>query len=677
MSTVLSSFRLMPALLIAAAGLLTGGFASPSASATVVPDVPGFHVAGTQPAAWPDILHSFGLPKQEESSARVLVVPAGSGPAPEGLLARVRSGRILVLEGDSPTARSLGIRPTSHRVLVRTVRDIHRLSLPITWEKAVEVPVFNLPGTARVLARDRSHTAPLMAEIRHGAGSVLWVAVSPGPQGFERFPFLLQALSEMGLRPPFESRRLWAFFDCAFQRDRSPDDLAREWRRMGLAAIHVGAWDFFEPNSADEGRLRGLIEACHREGILVYAWLELPHVSTTFWARYPQWREKTARLKDAEVDWRLLMNLANPDCRRAVVKGIRGTLERFDWDGVNFAELYFDGVEGIRKPSEFTPLNQDVRREVRRAYGFDPMELFNGRKQDPEKLRAFLDYRADLAARLQELWIDELEKMRSEKPHLDLVLTHVDDRFDTSMRDAIGADAARLLKALENHDLTFIIEDPCTLWSLGPKRYTEIAARYRTLTPRQDRLGVDINIVRRNRAYPTRQQTGVELAQLIHTAAKAFPTVMFYYTGSITPLDAPLLPAASAVVTRCEQTGDGLLIEAPFDVDVRWSGAATIDGREWPVRNGEWLRVPAGSHILRPAATGPTPLVTDFTGNLENAATRPGGVEITYSSQSRAFARLNRRPSRLLVDGKEAVLDLSGENVVRLPRGRHTALVVW
>ena len=297
------------------------------------------------------------------------------------------------------------------------------------------------------------------------------------------------------------------------------------------------------------------------------------------------------------------MNLTNPDCQRAVIEGIRSTLERFDWDGVNFAELYFDGVEGIKNLEEFTPLNSDVRREVQRAYGFDPAELFRGGQPDAKKLRIFLDYRVDLAVRLQELWIDELEKMRVAKPHLDLVLTHVDDRFDTTMHDAIGADAARLLNMLDHHELTFIIEDPCTVWHLGPKRYVEIAACYRPLTPRQDRLGVDINFVKRERAYPTAQQTGVELAQLIHTAAESFPTVMFYYTGSITPLDAPLLPIASAVVTRCERSEGGLLIESPYGVGVRWLGPVTLDGQNWPVRDKERVWVPAGKHIVRPAAT--------------------------------------------------------------------------
>ena len=61
--------------------------------------------------------------------------------------------------------------------------------------------------------------------------------------------------------------------------------------------------------------LKQLIEACHRNAILVYAWLELPHVSEKFWADHPEWREKTGVGQDAQLDWRKLMNLQNPDCR--------------------------------------------------------------------------------------------------------------------------------------------------------------------------------------------------------------------------------------------------------------------------------------------------------------------------------------------------------------------------
>ena len=35
--------------------------------------------------------------------------------------------------------------------------------------------------------------------------------------------------------------------------------------------------------------------------------------------------------------------------------------------------------------------------------------------------------------------------MRERKPWLDIVLTHIDDRFEPGVRDALGADVARTL----------------------------------------------------------------------------------------------------------------------------------------------------------------------------------------------------------------------------------------
>src|SRR5258708_11691710 len=85
---------------------------------------------------------------------------------------------------------------------------------------------------------------------------------------------------------------------------------------------------------------------------------------------------------------------------------------------------------------------------------------------------------------MQEEWIGEIEKVGPTRPELDFVLTHVDDRFDTGMKDAIGADVTRILPQLETHDFTFLIEDPATVWNLGPQRYPETAKRYEPLTQR-------------------------------------------------------------------------------------------------------------------------------------------------------------------------------------------------
>ena len=135
---------------------------------------------------------------------------------------------------------------------------------------------------------------------------------------------------------------------------------------------------------------------------------------------------------------------------------------------------------------------------------------------------------------MQEDWLDTVESFRQFRPDLDIVLTHVDDRFDTGMKDSIGADAARVLPLLDHHSFSFLIEDPATVWNLGPQRYPEIAKRYQPLTPHTDKLAIDINIVDRYQdVYPTKQQTGTELFELVHMASTAFPRVALYFENSI------------------------------------------------------------------------------------------------------------------------------------------------
>ena len=646
-----------------------------------IPDITGFHIAGGGSGGWSNILRCLGLRERPAAEARVFVVPEKASGASQEWLARLAGGAVLILEGASPLATELGFRARSLRVRLQAVRDERHREIPIVWEDPVVAPVFDVPGDARVFCRARRGGAPLVAGLRRGSGAVLWVAVPPGQQGYERFPFLPHALVELGVQPPFESRRLGAFFDAAYRLRDDPDSLARSWRDGGIASLHVGAWQYFEPDPDGDAYLRKLIAACHRHNILVYAWLELPHVSDRFWRDHPAWREKTARLRDAYVPWRRLMNLANPDCHRAVAQGVGQLMLRFDWDGVNLAELYFDGVLGVRNLKEFTPLNADVRREFKLLHGFDPRELFTRQPQDPKKLRAFLDYRVDLAARLQDNWMAELEKLRRNQPGLDLVLTYVDDRFDTTMRDAIGADSARALKLLDRYPATFIIEDPSTVWDLGPERYTEIARRYRPLTSHWDRVGVDINVVERGQdVHPTRMQVGSELLQLIRASSESFTQVMFYYELSILPDDFPLLPAASAIVDRCERQGDALLIESPYGVGIHWEGPALLDGRLWPVRDRDHVWAPPGKHLLAPAPAEPRASLLDFNGVVETAASLPEGIELMYTSRSRALATFDRKPARLVLDGHEAQLELLGQSgsgyVLRLPPGRHTAVVM-
>lgn len=644
-----------------------------------VPEVTGFHVAGAGADGWSRILECLGLPEQPAAEARVLVVREGAGGTPQEWLSRLEGGAVLILEGDSETARTLGFLPGSRNIKVRSVEDVQDPKLRIVWQDPSATRVFTIPKGAKVFSRDRRTGAPLIAGFAKGRGAVLWAALPPGPEGYERFPFLPHALHELGVQPPFESRRLWAFFDPAYRLRMDAEAVARMWRNAGISAVHVGAWNYVERRPEDDLYLQTLIAACHRHNILVYAWLELPHVSEAFWRKHPEWREKTATLRDAHVDWRLLMNLANPDCRRAVAALIRDMMKRFDWDGVNLAEIYFDGILGFKNKSEFTPLNQDVRRDFKAAHGFDPLDLFHG-PPDPKRLREFLDYRVDLLERLHEEWVAEMESLRLERPGLDLVITHVDDRFDTNMRDNIGADAARVLKLLDQREATFIIEDPATVWHLGPKRYAEIARRYVPLTSRPEHLGVDINIVQRDgHVHPTAKQVGAEVFELLHTASESFARVMVYSERTLDPGDLPLIPAAAAIVTRCRREGDNLALESPHGVGVRWEAPVSLDGRPWPLRDGQRVWVPPGKHVLGSAAPSTSASVLDFDGTVEGAASLANGIELVYRASARALATLDRKPARLTLDGQPAPLDLVGQVdgawVLRLPRGNHTAVI--
>lgn len=642
-----------------------------------------FRVVGREPGAWPEILSSVGLQPGDDASAEVFVIRAGAVGPVSPWRERLAQGAFLVLEGASEVAAELGFRPGSLRREVGHIRDARCPELPIIWEEPLELPRFEVPAEARVFARERWEGAPVMAGYRHGAGAVLWVAAPPGNHGFERFPYLLHALADLGVEVPFRSRRLWAFFDASYRARVDLDYFGRRWRQAGIAALQVAAWHFM--HSENDAYLRELIESCHRHGILVYAWLELPHVSERFWEEHPAWREKTALLQDAHLDWRKLMNLAQPQCRREAARLVRELAVKFDWDGVNLAELYFESLEGVGNPARFTPMNETVRAEFRQARGFDPLDLFDPRSprhhaRNPDGLRAYLDYRAELARRLQAEWLAELDAIRAGRPDLDLVLTHVDDCFDAGIRDAIGADAARMLPLLDRHNFTFLVEDPATVWHLGPQRYADIARRYQSLTRHTERLAVDINVVERyQEVYPTKKQTGTELFQLVNQAARSFPRVALYFENSILPADLPLLPAAAAVVSRAERDASALKVDSPRGVGVRWNGPARVNGRLWPAQDGATLWLPPGPHTIEPAAEAPAVRLLDLNAELRSAAAQADGLEFAYRSAARALAVLDRAPGRLEVDGAEIsvrALPAGGRaHTLVLPRGQHLVRV--
>jgi hypothetical protein len=585
------------------------------------------------------------------------------------------TGAAVILEGESPLAAEFGFKPGSGTVSCIHIVDEHNPTLPVIWGTAVDIPRYEVPPDARIFAKERWTGAPVIAGYRLGKGAVLWIATSPGASGYERFPYLTQALADLGFGPSFRSSRLWAFFDDSYRSRADPDYLAVRWRKAGIAALHVASWHFFDPGPTHDQYLQKVIAACHRHGILVYAWIELPHVSDAFWNAHPDWREKTALLQDAQLDWRKLMNLQNPDCVSAIQTGLRAMMQRFDWDGVNLAELYFESLEGAGNPARFTPMNNDVRSLFRARFGWDPIEIW-GQRKDPASLRQFLDFRAELAGKMQVDWLRFAAGLQTLRPGLDLVLTHVDDRFDTGMKDAIGADAARVLPLLDTQPFSFLIEDPATVWNRGPQRYPEIAKRYAPLTPHHDRLAIDINIVDRYQdVYPTRQQTGTELFELVHLASIEFPRVALYFENSILKPDLPFLSAAAATIARFAREKQGISVASPEDFDLVWSGGgATVDGKPWPLITTEAVHLSAGEHLVQPAPARTGISIADLNATLRAASADAKHATFRYSSNSRAIVRFDRKPAAMTLDGQAFVVECVEESncTVMLPPGEHT-----
>jgi hypothetical protein len=622
-------------------------------------------------------------------AAALLAFPCRGGGwdrvlASVGLDAVPGSLPVTVLEGDSPEARRVGISPSGRSVRVASVEESRDPDLEVVWEKPVVTPVYEVPADARVFTRERWTGAPLAVGIRRGGRKWLWTATDVGEKGYERYPYLVQSLADLGVEFPFRSWRIWAFFDSSYRLRADSDFLARRWRTAGIAAIHAAAWHFYEPNPARDEYLKNLIAACHREGVLVYAWLELPHVSEKFWDDHPEWREKTAILQDAHLDWRKLMNLADPACSKAAEAGLRALMNRFDWDGLNLAELYFESLYGPADPQRFTPMNRTVRAAFEKEAGLDPVEFF--RRESPhywERDRSgwgrFVEYRARLAGRLQAAW---LERARLWRPGLDLALTQIDDRLDSRMKENLGSDSSAALRLLDRWRFTFIVEDPATAWHLGPERYAAIARQYAAMTPHRGRLAVDINVVPRYQdVYPTKKQTGTELFELTHLAAASFPRVALYFEQSIHRADYDLL-AASAAVSRAERAGAGWRITAGQTVGVRWQGPVRVDGRPWPATDGRTVWIPAGRHVVESDAGGgegwaPVRLL-QLNGDLRGTRFVPGGLEIEYESESRAAALFNCRPSLVQVDAGNTIAPVMAAGThftVLLPPGKRTARI--
>jgi hypothetical protein len=98
-----------------------------------------YNVSGDDPGPWPRILSSIGLTTGPGVPANLFVVRAVAPGSIPQWTAKIDQGAIVILEGQSDLAESLGFHPTEKRVVVRSIIDQRAPKLPIVWKR---VPSF-------------------------------------------------------------------------------------------------------------------------------------------------------------------------------------------------------------------------------------------------------------------------------------------------------------------------------------------------------------------------------------------------------------------------------------------------------------------------------------------------------------------------------------------------------
>ena len=172
------------------------------------------------------------------------------------------------------------------------------------------------------------------------------------------------------LYPPLAADNLCVYVDAGGEPKVDPAVVVAQLKSWSVREVHLGA---FYGSEGFETFTPRFLAAAHRQGIAVYAWLEYPMVSQEFWDQHPEWREVTANGHQAIMDWRHHMALEDPACFQAVAELTRRLVLDYDWDGVDFAELYFEGdARDFQAPEGLHPHASHVSANVPAALRSGP-----------------------------------------------------------------------------------------------------------------------------------------------------------------------------------------------------------------------------------------------------------------------------------------------------------------
>jgi hypothetical protein len=613
----------------------------------------------------------------------------------------VADGGNLITDTQNDLAVNFGLTFGVNRLRVIRARDRTSPEERIRW-RFIELAVkFDADEVDETFCVDDVTDAPLVVGKPWQRGKVLFLATRFDPYsqgGYSLYPYLLEYVRQyFRLGPVVLREQLEVYFDPGFRRTLSTEQLVRQWVRQGVRILHVAGWHQYPKYTYDYERL---VRLAHANGILVYAWLEPPQVSQKFWLEHPEWREKNFKGDDVRPSWRYPVAMTDEKCLQAMAAEYRGFLERYEWDGVNLAEVYFEAGRGFADPNVFTPMHPSAQRAVRRRYGVDMARLFDPQspeywKTAPAGAAAVTEYRVQEIVAVYERLLGMIRGVAATREGFEVIVTAMDALGSPELREYIGVDMRRILDLQKRYGFLLQVEDPEHEWSTDPRRYTAIGRRYAELLGDRGHLLLDLNILQfrkpdRVTAFPTLIQTGTESFHLVNGAALGAPRMTIYSEASVNAQDLMFFPYALAVGVEYRRTEAGYDVSAPASFQMKLPpqyGAVQIDGTTLtPVRDNVYT-IPAGTHRVRALAGGAGAFsaheletrILSFSGNLLAVAYGMRSAEFTYDAARRPLLAINREPRSLRIDGMDTPFTpMKGNDcyTLFLPAGHHEVELV-
>jgi uncharacterized protein YdaL/uncharacterized lipoprotein YddW (UPF0748 family) len=612
------------------------------------------------------------------------------------LIRSLQSGLNVIFEKDTELSQNIGITPLERVIQVKDVIDEYFPQVGITWKESDSLKEFYVNIDYVSYYSDKDTELPIVIGGEYGEGKYLYFATYFDPvtgSGYGRFPYFIDLLKrQFNLGPTVRRDAVEIYFEPGDREDISIEDLIKLWRSNGVRRIYVSAWHFYENYAYDYERL---INLAHKNAMLVYAWLEFPHVSVKFWDDHPEWREYTADGKEAIIDWRRHMALNIEPCKRAIFEELEKLLTNYNWDGVNLAELFYESQHGFERPQIFTPMNRKIRQTFKNLEGFDPVLLFDTEskyfwKQNSEAKNRYGNFRENQIINLHREFLNFLHQIKTNSnPDLQIIVTTIDNILSPQTGEGTAVNTKRIAELAKEFPFTLQIEDPQRLWSLGPERYTKILNVYSEIRKTMP-LILDINVVpyrdMKKSNAPTQQPSGIELYNLAKAASNDGTRLAIYSEASIYEVDFPFISYVLASDVKEELLENSWIFEAPYTVnfliDAKSHKDLLVDGNYWPGYYKGKVILPKGKHEVE-SFSNLKRFVTRFksntrlvniSGELISLFAISRGIEFEYESFEPNIVIISDNPKEILVDKKVVNPEIMKGELgysIRLPAGTH------